>query len=294
MSNPAMTEIRSSLRFYRRATNGVSLHVAEAGPENGRPILVLHGFPEFWYGWRNQFDALVDAGYRVVAPDQRGYNLSDKPRGVAAYDLDVLARDVIGLADALGQDKVLLIGHDWGAAVGWWIASHHPDRLEKFIAISAPHPVVWIDAMRNNVEQRKKSRYVGAFRLPWLPEFLMRHGNFRALVGALRETKQADAFSDADVEKYRAAWSTPGALTGMINWYRALLARDWRSTSIGPIRAPVMILWGDHDRYGVPKLAEDSAKLCERASLIRLDATHWVQHDESERVNRLAIDFLGA
>src|SRR5579883_3084125 len=134
-----MSTIRSTVRFSRHATNGVTLHVAEAGPADGRLVVLLHGFPEFWYGWRHQIDALADAGYRVLIPDQRGYNLSDKPKGRAAYDIDLLAADVLGLVDGLGQRQFLLVGHDWGAGVGWWIALQHPERLEKFAALCAPH-----------------------------------------------------------------------------------------------------------------------------------------------------------
>jgi pimeloyl-ACP methyl ester carboxylesterase len=287
-----MSDIRSPLRFARRKVGDVTLHVAEAGPEDGRPVVLLHGFPEFWYGWRHQIDALAAAGYRVVAPDQRGYNLSDKPAGAAAYDIDSLARDVVGLADAIGEERLLLVGHDWGASVGWRVASHFPGRVEKFVALAAPHPAVWFKAMRDNRAQRKKSRYVGVLRLPVLPEFLMQQGNFKALATALREAKRPEAFSDSDIERYRAAWSEPGALTAMINWYRAPQAKDWRAGEIGRIKTPILILWGEQDKYGVPELAEESARLCESATLVRLDATHWVQHDEPERVSGMVIEFL--
>ena len=187
--------------------------------------MLLHGFPEFWYGWRHQVDALAGAGYRVVMPDQRGNNKSDRPAGVAAYDLDLVARDIVDLAEGLGARRFRLVGHDWGAAVGWWIASRHPERLERFVALNAPHPAVWKDAMRNHPEQRRKSWYVQAFRVPGLPEFLMRQRNFNALATALRDGKRPEACTDADLAQYRSAWSMPGALTGMVNWYRALLRK---------------------------------------------------------------------
>jgi pimeloyl-ACP methyl ester carboxylesterase len=284
--------MRSALRFSRRAGSGVMLNVAEAGPENGRIVVLLHGFPEFWYGWRHQIDALADAGYRVIAPDQRGYNESDRPKRIADYDLDRLAADVIALGDGLGEKKLRVVGHDWGAAVAWWIATRHPDRLERFAALSAPHPAVWVDAMRTHPEQRRRSRYVTAFRLPWLPELLMRQGNFRAFAQALREAKRPDACSDADLERYRAAWAMPGAPTGMVNWYRALLARRWDLPSVDRIDVPALLIWGDDDKYGVRDLAERSLALCSRAAAVHLDATHWVQHDEPERVNALLLDFL--
>jgi epoxide hydrolase 4 len=285
--------IRTPLRFSRRAGDGVSLHVAEAGPEDGRIVVLLHGFPEFWYGWRHQIDALAEAGWRVIAPDQRGYNESDRPKGVAAYDLDRLAADVVALADGLGAAKLSVVGHDWGAAVAWWLATRHPHRLERFAALSAPHPAVWVDAMRHHPVQRRKSGYVKAFRLPFLPEFMMRQGNFKALAAALREGKRPEACSGADLARYRAAWAMPGALTGMVNWYRALLARRWDGTSVGRIDVPALVVWGNDDKYGVRELAERSVALCDRASAVYLDASHWLPHDEPEQVNALLLDFLG-
>jgi len=284
--------IAASLRFSHRATNGIRLHVAEAGPAEGRVVLLLHGFPEFWYGWRRQIGALAEAGYRVVAPDQRGYNLSDRPHGIAAYDIDALAQDILDLAAGLGQEKLVLVGHDWGATVAWWIASHHSDRLERFVALAAPHPAVWMDAIRNHPAQRKKSWYVKALRLPWLPELLLRQGNFKALAAALCDAQRAHACSAADLETYRGAWAIPGALTAMVNWYRAFQRRRWKVDDECRIKAPGLVIWGNHDRYGVPALAERSIALCERASAVYLDASHWVQHDEPERVNHLLLEFL--
>jgi pimeloyl-ACP methyl ester carboxylesterase len=287
-----MATIQSAMEFTRRATNGVTLHVAEAGPTVGRLLILLHGFPEFWYGWRHQIDALVNAGFRVVVPDQRGYNLSDRLKGRDAYDLDLLAKDILGLADALGRQSFLLAGHDWGASVGWWIASQYPGRLERFAALSAPHPAVWVDAMQNLPEQRKKSWYVGAFRIPWLPEFSMKQRNFKALADALREAKHPEACSDADLVKYREAWSVPGALTSMVNWYRAVLKKRPSLEGIGRIKNPTLIIWGKDDKFGVPEVAERSRKLCDDASVAYLEASHWVQHDEPERVNEMLVEFF--
>ncbi len=285
-------ELPADLRFWRCKTNGITLHVAEAGPQNGRAVVLLHGFPEYWYGWRHQLGALAAAGYRVVAPDQRGYNLSDRPPGIPAYDIDVLARDILGLADRLNEGRILLVGHDWGAAVGWWLASRYADRLEKFVAISAPHPAVWVRAMRHDREQRKRSRYVRLFRLPWLPEILLAHRNFTTLTSALLSTARAGALSEADIEAYRTAWSQTGAMTSMVNWYRALLARDWRHAEFRGLTPLTLVVWGERDQYGTSALAESSAKLCERASFIHLDASHWIQHDAPESLNGLLLDFL--
>jgi pimeloyl-ACP methyl ester carboxylesterase len=285
--------MRSELRLSYLETNGVSLHVAQAGPPDGKPVVLLHGFPEFWYGWRHQIDQLAEAGFLVIAPDQRGYNRSDRPAGVGSYDLDLLAKDIIGLADRLGHWRFHIVGHDWGATVGWWLASHYPERVERFVALSAPHPSVWRQAMRTILEQRRRSRYVQVLRIPWLPELLMRRRNFKVLVDALRETMRPGAVSEADLDLYRAAWSARGALTGMVNWYRALMLRADRALDAAPVQVRTLVIWGDRDRFGVPALAERSAALCSAAELVRLDASHWTQHDEPERVNALLLEFLG-
>src|SRR5258706_15116171 len=153
----------TAIRFESRNCGEVSLHVAEAGPEDGAPVILLHGFPEYWFGWRHQIDALAQAGHRVIAPDQRGYNLSDKPKGVAEFDLDRLAGDVIGLANALGADQFSVVGHDWGAAVAWWIAELFSERVRRLVIMNAPHPALWPSAMDPGPEQRQLSPYV---RLP--------------------------------------------------------------------------------------------------------------------------------
>jgi pimeloyl-ACP methyl ester carboxylesterase len=279
------------IRFTQRACNGVTLNVAEAGPETGPLIILLHGFPEFWFGWRNQIGALAAAGYRVVAPDQRGYNLSDKPAGVASYDLDQLAADVVALAAHYTDAPFNLVGHDWGAVAAWWTATRTPEKLRKLAVLNCPHPAVWRAAMEHDPVQRKASWYVRAFQLPWLPEALMRSGNFRALIGALREAKAP--LSDEDAECYRAAWRQPGALTGMVNWYRAILRHQFAPIAPGSIRVPVQIIWGQQDRYALPALAEASKALCADARLVFLpEATHWVAQDAPEHVNALLLDFL--
>jgi pimeloyl-ACP methyl ester carboxylesterase len=285
--------MRSSIAFSFRSTNGVSLHVADTGPPEGPLVVLLHGFPEFWYGWRRQIDPLAEAGLRVLVPDQRGYHLSARPHEVAAYDLDLLAADILGLAKGIGRRRFSVVGHDWGASVGWWIATRHADRVDRLIAVNAPHPAVWVQAMRTDPEQRGRSRYVSLFRIPVLPEFLMRRGNFKALVDALRESKRPDSWSDDVLNSYRAAWSISGALTGMVNWYRALL-RKRLPDQPQRIAVPTRIIWGSNDKYAVRDLAERSLHLCDTASVEYLDASHWVQHDQPVRVAELICEFLRA
>ncbi len=214
----------ADVTFRRVQLPNLGLRVAEAGPDTGAPTILLHGFPEFWYGWRHQIGPLAGAGLRVVAPDQRGYGLSDKPEGVDAYHLDRLAGDVIALADACGFPKVRLVGHDWGGLVAWWVASHHPERIERLAILNAPHPGIVGDYMRSHPGQMLRSYYVGLFQIPGLPERLLTANRCRALRRALTTTSRPGAFAEADLERYVEAWLQPGAMTAMLNWYRAWCA----------------------------------------------------------------------
>jgi epoxide hydrolase 4 len=287
-----MSDAIDVLRFSRAATNGVNLHIAEAGSSDGHLLFLLHGFPEFWYGWRNHIGRFAAAGFRVVAPDQRGYNLSDKPKGVAAYDLDQVAADIVGLADGFGREA-FSVGHDWGATVGWWTAIRYADRIERLAALNAPHPAVWREAMRNNPAQRRKSRYVRFFRIPYLPELLLRRRNFLALSASFKDAIASDAFTETDLSRYREAWSRPGAITSMTNWYRALLRKPMPPSGQFRVRAPTLVIWGTQDAFAERELADASAQLCDNGRVVYLDrSTHWVQHDEPERVGDLLLEFL--
>jgi pimeloyl-ACP methyl ester carboxylesterase len=281
------------LRFEDVAVNGVTLHLAEAGPTDGRLVILLHGFPEYWGAWLDYIEVLAAAGYHVIAHDQRGYNLSGKPAKVSAYDLDMLAADVIGLVDHFGHHRFTVIGHDWGGSVGWWIATRHAERLEQLAVLNAPHPLIWREAMQSNTEQRRRSRYVQFFRLPWLPELLLRQGRFRALVQSISERARPGTVKPEELERYRAAWSAPGALTAMLNWYRAFLRKDLPASTNCRIASRVLLIWGERDSYCVRDLAEASLRLCDngRAEYVK-NATHWVQHDEPERCRELLLEFL--
>jgi epoxide hydrolase 4 len=283
----------TDIRFAQVTVNGVKLHVAEAGPADGRLVLLLHGFPEYWESWRIYIDRLAAAGYHVVAPDQRGYNLSDKPAGVRAYDIDVLAADIAGLAGHFGQRRYTVIGHDWGALVAWWIATKHPEQLDQLAIMNAPHPCVWREAMQDNPEQRRRSWYVRVFRLPWLPELLLRRRQFRVLAESISRRERRGTVTPEELDGYRAAWSKPGALTAMLNWYRAFLAKDLPASADCRITTPVLLIWGERDPYGVRKLADDTLALCDNAQAVYFkDATHWVQHDEPERCCEALLGFL--
>jgi pimeloyl-ACP methyl ester carboxylesterase len=176
--------------------------------------------------------------------------------------------------------------------VGWWIATFQPERLERLVVMNAPHPSVWRKAMRSNPEQRRRSRYVALLRLPWLPELLLRRNRFAALVRGLEERATEDGLTHVEFDRYRAAWAAPGALTAMINWYRAFMRRDLRLRSGLRIKLPVLLIWGEQDPYAVRELAEDSLRLCDDGRSIYLPgASHWVHHDERERCREAVLDF---
>ena len=276
------------------ATNGITLHVARAGPEDGPLVIFLHGFPEPWLCWRHQIGPLAEAGHRVLVPDQRGYGASDKPPRIADYALDVLAADVLGLIDSAGRAKSALVGHDWGGIVAWWAALRYPDRVERLAVLNAPHPVAFRRFLRRHPAQLLRSWYVFCFPLPRLPEASVRRANWRALARALRATSRPGAFTDEDLDRYRRAWSEPGAITAMIHWYRAALRHRPPLPADPRVRVPTLILWGTHDTALDRGAAEASLALCEDGRLEWFEeATHWLHREEPGRVNRLLLEFLG-
>ena len=276
-------------------TNGVTLHTVLAGPESGPPAILLHGFPEYWGGWRHQIEFLANNGFRVIVPDQRGYNLSEKPRGVAKYDIDLLAVDIVGLMDHFDYEKVYLVGHDWGAAVAWWVAGKYPERIHKLVALNTPYPTILGHALRTgNREQLNRSWYIFAFQIPVVAEWILRLSGWSDEKNIMRVSSKHDTFSDADLAAYRKAWSQPGAWTGMLNWYRAFVRKDLKGASRPPrISVPTLILWGERDAALGKFLAEESLAICENGRLQFFpNATHWLQHDEADAVNQELVTFF--
>jgi pimeloyl-ACP methyl ester carboxylesterase len=280
------------------STNRIKLHVMQAGPEEGPLVILLHGFPEFWFGWREQIQPLAEAGYRVWVPDQRGYNLSDKPEGVSAYHIDTLARDIVGLIEATGQENAFIVGHDWGAAVAWHLAGQYPEKVARLVVMNVPHPAVMMRTLRKSFSQLQKSWYMFFFQIPWLPEWILGRNDAQGASELLQRSGKPGTFTAEDLAYYRQAWAQPGALTAMINWYRAAIRSGFGGSTgdtpnSGSITAPTLLLWGKQDVALGSEMAQPSIDLCEDGKLVFFeDATHWVQHDEAETVNQLLLDFL--
>lgn len=294
-------EKRSDGFFHRRVDVGeVTLHVAEARPANvgagevpkDVPLVVfLHGFPEFWWSWRDQLTALGAAGYWAVAPDMRGYNESDKPDGIGKYEIESLAGDIAGLIRALGREKAIVVGHDWGAVVAWAFAMEHPHLLDRLGILNVPHPLVMLKNLRSSPMQMLKSWYIFFFQLPVLPEKLVSRKDF----AFARTTFRVDGFDKETIEHYIDALRVPKALTSAINYYRASIRRaaKGRVPEIREIKQKVLVIWGDKDRYLRREMAEPPKKLVPNARVVHLpNATHWVQNDATEEVNRLLLEFI--
>jgi pimeloyl-ACP methyl ester carboxylesterase len=273
-------------------TNGIRLHVVQSGPDDGPLVILLHGFPEFWYGWRHQIRFLAANGFRVWVPDLRGYNFSDKPKSVAAYHPEQLEADVMGLVDASGRERASLVGHDWGGLLAWMAAWRHPERIEKMVAINIPHPAVMRRTLARSPLQVLRSAYAFFFQLPWIPEALARLGGWWWPVFAMRFTSRPGTFSEMDFNAYREAWSRAGAFRSMLNWYRASF-RCSPQLGHSQVFIPTLLIWGAKDFALSRGMASQSMELCDAGRLVFIEnATHWVQHEEPERVNRLIQGFL--
>jgi pimeloyl-ACP methyl ester carboxylesterase len=269
----------------------LNIHLVEAGPSEGRPVVLLHGFPEFWFGWRHQIPELAGAGLRLLIPDGRGYNRSGRPAGVSQYKLSSLRADVIGLMDQLQLEQAILVGHDWGAAVAWSLALHHPDRVMRLAILNVPHPAVMPRIWRSHPGQLLRSWYILFFQLPWLPQAALGAFDGRLLAQAMRRTSRPGTFSHEALLRYRQAWRG-GRLRTMIHWYRALLRYPEPRPASWRLAMPVRILWGSADAFLVPENASASLAYCPQGELIRLEGvSHWLQHEQADRVNQLLLEF---
>jgi len=273
-----LSGIRSPLEFRVFHINGVALHVVLAGSASAKPLVFLHGFPEFWFAWRHQIDHFASSGYRVIIPDQRGYNLSEKPAGIASYSIDLLAKDVVGVLDTVTDSKAFIVGHDWGAIVAWYLAARYSERVRRTAMLSVPHPRIVIKNLIRNPTQLRRSWYLLFFQLPWLPERMLRGRDWAPLVQALRDTSPRGVFSDADLEQYKESWSRKGALTAMLNWYRAALLSPSK-LAVDPeasrVKVPALLILGDKAQFAGEAMARESLQYCDDGYLeVFESATH--------------------
>ena len=280
---------------HYRQVNGIRLHCMEAGPADGTAVLLLHGFPEFWFSWRQQIPALAAAGFHVIAPDLRGYNLSDKPKRIRDYRVEAVTGDVLALIDSLPSRRAAVVGHDWGGVIAWAAAMWGGSQVEKLAVLNAPHPLAYLRELRRS-SQLLRSWYTLFFQLPWLPEAVIRRDDYAMARRLYRQGPARLSLNpDEDIETYIRALAQPGALMSAINFYRAAMRGGVPSLvrSPRPITIPTLLIWGDRDPYLVRSLTEGLAKWVTDLRVHHLpQATHWVQHDDPVRVNELLLGFL--
>jgi epoxide hydrolase 4 len=275
-------------------TNGIRMHYVTQG--SGPLVVLLHGFPEFWYSWRYQIPFLAEHGFTVVAPDLRGYNDTDKPR--KGYDVATLLRDIEGLIKGLGYEKAIIVGHDWGGALAWAFAIYYPHMSSRLIVMNAPHPQAMQREFRT-LKQLRKSWYIFVFQIPWLPEaFLLRnHANEigRMLKGV---ALQKAVFPPEVTALYQEAMSKPGAMTAGLNYYRQYFRRPPVSVArnngeTAHISAPTLLIWGEHDIALGIELTQGLEQWVDQIEVKRLpDSGHWVQQEQPDKVNQLMLNFL--
>jgi pimeloyl-ACP methyl ester carboxylesterase len=271
--------------------DGVRLHVVQAGPPDGPPVVLLHGFPEFWYAWRDVIPPLAAAGYRVVVPDQRGYGDSSKPAAIEAYRVDRLGDDIAALIPALGYANACVAAHDWGGGVAWNLTLRHPDRVRRLVMLDTPHP----DARRIATSAEETvSWYRTAFQVPWLPEFLSRHHDWRLVTRMMRNTSLPGAFPDAKLAQYRSAWDRDGAYGTMVHWYRANAApREGGAPRRSAV--PTRLLLAPNDAFIPADLTRASLQLLDAGELVELaEGTHWVVQEHPDVVAGHVAGFCAA
>ncbi|MEM3526078.1 MAG: alpha/beta hydrolase [Candidatus Jordarchaeaceae archaeon] len=277
-------------------TNGIRLHCVVQG--KGKLMVMLHGFPDFWYSWRYQIP-VMSKYFRVVAPDMRGYNESEKPEGVEKYSLNLLVEDVMGLIKAFGEEKAIIVGHDWGAIVSWAFAMTHPEATERLIIMNVPHPAVWQEKAKYIPRQLQKSWYIFFFQKEKVPESYLSRNNYMVLRETLRtSTFKKNVFSEEDLAKFVEAWSKPGALTASINYYRANLRPEIFMEEIPlkfpKITSPTLVIWGEEDLALTLEVSKGAEKYIDAPYTIKYipKCGHWVQNEKPELVNKYILDFL--
>src|SRR5258708_14685274 len=276
----------------------VRLHYAECG--TGYVLVILrHGFPECWYSWRHQLPVL-GRNHHVIAPDMRGYNLSEKPPRVADYRIEFLVQDIVGLIEHFGKTKAGIVAHDWGAGVAWALAKRHPEMVSRLVAMQVPPPAAW--RANFTLRQLRHSWYMFFFQLPRLPEAWARANDFARLARMYKETTaKHDVFTDQDIEVYKEALRQPGALTARINCYRANVFKSLFRGGVetpkhndGRIRVPTLFIYGEQDHAGLPETVRRISRFIDAPySELRIaDSAHWVQNEAVEEVNAALLNFL--
>jgi pimeloyl-ACP methyl ester carboxylesterase len=284
--------------------NGVRLHYVTAG--TGKLILFLHGFPEFWYMWREQL-AAFGTDHQAVAVDMRGYNLSSKPEGVDHYQIPILLEDIRALAEHLGHERFILVGHDWGGIVAWPFAATHSGYVEKLVIINAPHPAVFLRLFAHNADQQAASQYMLMFRAPQA-ERILSADDYAGLFNVL-ESGSNVSLSDEEKQKYIEAWSRPGALTGGLNYYRAmpvappaagekpsadlLAVADALPRAMVRVEVPTLVIWGEQDIALTTHNLDGLDQYIADLTVKRIpDASHWVVREQPSLVNTLIREFI--
>jgi epoxide hydrolase 4 len=282
----------SEIQFDYAQIGGVKLHYATAG-DGERLVLLLHGFPEFWYSWRHQLAALGDE-YTVVAPDLRGYNWSDKPPQVADYKVEKVVDDCLGLIRHFGREQAAIVGHDWGAVLAWWIAEHYPESVWKIACMQAPPASV---AQKNlSLRQVLASWYMLFFQIPKLPEWILRQNDFALGERLFRKTAaDPEFFSDDEIAKYKDSWREPGALEAAINYYRAnAFDKFFKRREMVKIKVPTLFIYGEKDSAVLPETVQNVKDAIDaHYEEVRIpDSGHWVQQEAAEAVNDTLLEFL--
>lgn len=272
--------------------NGINLHILEAGPQDAPLVLLLHGFPEYSYSWRYQLANLSDR-YHLVAPDLRGYNLSDKPRH--GYDLATLCNDVRGLIEAFGARQADIIGHDWGGGIAWAFAIRDPDYTRRLAILNAPHAAAMQRELRNP-RQLRRSSYMAFFQLRGIAERAIERDNYAMIWRTFRAADRARSWlSDADIQRYVDAIARPGALSAALEYYRQLPNAFQHISPLRVITATTLVLWGERDPYLGPELVDDLDLWVRDLQIRRFPtAGHWLNQQEPERVNTALRAFLAS
>jgi len=268
------------VRSTYREVNGVELHVVAAGDPEDPLVVLLHGHPDFWYGWRDQIRALVDADFRVVVPDQRGCNLSDAPDGVDAYRQSELVADVCELIHSEGSESAHVVGHDFGGFVAWNLALREPSVVDRLGICNVPHPTAYRETLRSSPRQIARSWYVWFYQLPRLPEWLLSRNEMANMVDSLEITSNDGTFDKVTIDRYRAAWRHTG-IEPRIHWYRGF--RRSSRPSRDTVTQPTLVCWGEDDIALLPSMADRSVEYCENAQLRTFPgASHWVHHERDD------------